>query len=534
MNQRNQAGPLDGELREEMVEEDERFHIQVGARGKLCPFCMSLVPQNTNLLQHARAVCSGYDGAGTDLPSIEKMHQHRERILIRSRLESDPAWKVFDRNRQWYCPYCAGNTGITRSEETADLESLTSEVLDHLRRCHEYSAPDDPTRPTREIKEAAEKTDRENVLKGKIKGRIQREKEEYIQSTPDGKWICPYCAEIMENIQVGTEVLLKESAPSQIASHLAHSCEPFQNDDSMVPVSELKKVSEKYRKEREEADDEHVDQHPAETDQVQQLAQELSALQDEMDENRKIKQGLEDAGQVQKGLMPEEIPELGPFELGTHYRPSSHLGGDFYDIVKLDEQHVGFALGDVAGHGVDSALIMGLTKKSVNIRSEESLSPKEVLSNVNVDILPEVNSSLFVTCIYGVLNIETGTVRFARAGHNYSLLFKSKMEKVAKVDSKGMGLGIVGPDQFDQKVENTSFRLEEGDILFNYTDGLVEGVNDENEEFGIKRVAKCLRSYGVNADAQELVENTVDVFHKFIGEKGQEDDLTVFAIRHSS
>jgi len=514
---------------EKKARSDERFQVKVGDRGKLCPYCMQLVPLNTNLPQHADVVCPGYDGPGTNLPSAEVMRQKKERILVQSRLRMVPKWKLFDQENHWYCPYCTGNTGITKEGKLEDREAFTDAVLDHLRRCEAYDDPEDETEPKEEIKEAVEHNNREIELKNTVMERVEKGDEHYVQKTPDGRWVCPYCADVIKNIHVETEFLLLNSAPAQIASHLVHSCDPHRNGASMKPTDELRKAAEEHAEQRSGAPREGDES--TRTPEVKELARELSELRSELDENKKIRKGLEDAGQVQKGLLPEEIPELKGFDLGTFYEPSSHLGGDFYDVVDLEDNRLGFALGDVAGHGVDSALIMGLTKKSLNIRSREGRSPKEVLSKVNVDILPEVNSALFITCVYGVLDLDDGTVELARAGHNYSLLYRASEDRVDEVSPKGVGLGIVGPNTFEEKVENTTFQLEQNDILFHYTDGLVEGVNDENEEFGIERVKNMIRATGTEEAAQELVNRTVETFQGFLGEKGQEDDLTIFALR---
>jgi serine phosphatase RsbU (regulator of sigma subunit) len=185
-----------------------------------------------------------------------------------------------------------------------------------------------------------------------------------------------------------------------------------------------------------------------------------------------IRQDLILAEQLQRSMLPQEFPTIPGLHFAAQYVPSGTLAGDFYDVFRLDEQHLGFYVADAVGHGVRAALISALVKKSISFkeigrRSYRLLGPGEVLANLNREILSDHLAEVpFVTAACFLLNTDTHVLRYATGGHPWPLLFRAGGEP-QQLQTAG---GIVGV--FEQEFEEHTCTLATGDRLICYTDGI--------------------------------------------------------------
>src|SRR5262249_30623761 len=147
---------------------------------------------------------------------------------------------------------------------------------------------------------------------------------------------------------------------------------------------------------------------------------------------QEIDQELLLARRVQQSLLPQALPEVPPVRFAVHYRPCGRVGGDFYDVFRLDETHVGFYVADVMGHGVPATLLTMFLKKAVKPKeitgkTYRLVPPEEVLQQLNREMIDQaLAESPFITMVYGLLDCQCGTLQFARAGHPYPLYVSSK------------------------------------------------------------------------------------------------------------
>ena len=239
---------------------------------------------------------------------------------------------------------------------------------------------------------------------------------------------------------------------------------------------------------------------------------------------------LQIARDIQKILLPSDAPDLPGYELNGLNLPARTLSGDYFDFLPVDDDHLGIAIADVSGKGVPASLIMAMCRSALRSQSHGELSPAAVLKSVNRQLYPDMKQDMFISMAYVVLNRHTGKALLARAGHDAPLLYRSAAGQVECLNPKGMAVGIDSGGVFDRICADHPFRLEGGDLLLFYTDGISEALNAEGEEFGVERL-----SSGLRADAPEGAPETLHRLAKavrlFTEGQPQHDDITLIALR---
>ena len=246
-------------------------------------------------------------------------------------------------------------------------------------------------------------------------------------------------------------------------------------------------------------------------------------------EKERIGAELELATKIQADMLPNiypAFPERSEFDIYATMTPAKEVGGDFYDFFLIDDDHLGMVMADVSGKGVPAALFMMMSKILVNNYALMGGSPAKVLEQVNNQICKNNEEEMFVTVWFGVLEISTGKVTAANAGHEYPILKKAGGEFELFKDKHGFVIG--GMD--GMRYKDYEFTLEKGGTLFLYTDGVAEATNAQNELFGTDRMIEALNK---NADASptDLLNNMKQAVDEFVGEAPQFDDLTMLGVK---
>ncbi len=199
------------------------------------------------------------------------------------------------------------------------------------------------------------------------------------------------------------------------------------------------------------------------------------------------------ARDVQQHLLPSSFPVLGRVEIEVLSQPSQQLGGDYYDVLPVDDHHHGFVIADVSGKGAPAALMMASCRAILRLSAPGELSPAAVLRRVNRAIQPDMPPGMYITLFYGILNLDTLALRFCRAGHEAGLLLRAGGGAPELLGDGGMALGMAPDDLFDATLDEGRVLLAPGDLLALYTDGINEACNASGEEFGRDRLADALR-----------------------------------------
>lgn len=265
---------------------------------------------------------------------------------------------------------------------------------------------------------------------------------------------------------------------------------------------------------------------------LEKALQELVALKRAAETNTRLvalEQELNVAARIQQSIVPREFPAFphrDDFTLFAEMIPARAVGGDLYDFFLVDENHLGFVIGDVAGKGVPAAIYMAVTRTLLKAIALRGLSPAECLAYVNDFLCTEGDSGLFVTLFYGILNTDTGDVEYSIAGHQPPYRITPE-GIVTALDAKG---GLVAGVLRDVHYDSGRAHLNPGDALLLFTDGISEAMNAQRELFQTQRLEEALTKTG-QAPVDELVRAVIAAVSEFAALYPQQDDLTLLALR---
>jgi serine phosphatase RsbU (regulator of sigma subunit) len=248
-----------------------------------------------------------------------------------------------------------------------------------------------------------------------------------------------------------------------------------------------------------------------------------------MAERQRLEQELEVARSIQKSFLPSSCPLLLGWEVAALWRSARRVGGDFYDIILFDERRVGFVIADVSDKGVPAALYMALSKTIIRASALERRSPAEALRRANDLLVADSSSGMFVTVFYGVLDVRDGVLTYANAGHNPPLLARVGGQAPERLSADGMILGVMEGVALEEK----QTRMNAGDVLLMYTDGLTDAINEREEEFGAERLARCLVD-AMSQSAEALIQHIDREVAAHVNGQPQFDDYTLLAVKRAA
>lgn len=243
-------------------------------------------------------------------------------------------------------------------------------------------------------------------------------------------------------------------------------------------------------------------------------------------EKEKIESSLRLAHDIQMGMLPKVFPRLPEIDVFATLRPAKSVGGDLYDF-RLDGDHLWFAVGDVSGKGVPAALFMAVTKVLFGVSTEVETSPAAAMARVNRALCRENEHFLFVSAFLGRLDVRTGLLEYANAGHNLPYRLRGDGTVSAIVASPGLVMGV----NEDFEFESGSLLLDPGDGVFLFTDGVTEAIDTKEELFSEARLEAYLRS-AAGWNPEDVVRGALRVLDEFVGAAPQFDDITALSVRY--
>ena len=241
----------------------------------------------------------------------------------------------------------------------------------------------------------------------------------------------------------------------------------------------------------------------------------------------RISQELEVASRIQKTILPKNITNIYGLQIANYFEPAKEVGGDYYDYTVKDDENVSITIADVSGKGVPAAFLMALGRSILKTLERQGQSPADNLRNLNQIIYPDITEDMFITILHSNFNNKTKILTYSNAGHNPLIVYRAKEDKVELHSVKGVAIGFMQGYNYKQG----ELKLEKGDIVLYYTDGITEAENPNKELFGFERLEKVIYDNRYN-DVDTIKENILNEINIFRRDYPQVDDLTFVVIKN--
>lgn len=256
-------------------------------------------------------------------------------------------------------------------------------------------------------------------------------------------------------------------------------------------------------------------------------------------QQEELLEALQSAAEIQRRLIPEEYPQYQHLSYAWRFMPSRKVGGDLFNVARLDEKTVMTYLVDVSGHGISSAMVSVAIQQSLSphtghIPKRQTSTPPHYSINTPVDVMADLERDYpferfeeFFTLFYLLIDEANGTLRYCSAGHPAPILIRNNGQ-VERLTAGGTIIGLGNLVDF----EEGEIRLKTGDSLFLYTDGVTEHGLSTGEAFGEQRLIDCLRTHPANG-LEGTLEHTIQSVRQFGDSHEPQDDITLIGIRYS-
>lgn len=255
---------------------------------------------------------------------------------------------------------------------------------------------------------------------------------------------------------------------------------------------------------------------------------ENARLYEEEEALRFMRRELELASSIQKKMLPSDPPAIEGYSVAGKNITAQEVGGDYFDYIKMDDKRWAFCLGDISGKGLPASLLMTNLQAILRGQTLHLINPAEILRYANNQLYQSTSSEKFATLFLAILDIETNVISYSSAGHDYPFLMRNN-GTFERLQIGGLPLGMM--DGIDY--EEDSFTLEEGELLFVFSDGVTDATNIQEEMFGEQRLTEMLKRAIKNEaeSAGVLIKTVVESCINHCGNAKFFDDLTVLALK---
>ncbi|MGQ9631256.1 MAG: GAF domain-containing SpoIIE family protein phosphatase [bacterium] len=257
------------------------------------------------------------------------------------------------------------------------------------------------------------------------------------------------------------------------------------------------------------------------------IAIENAILYREVAEKERLARELEIARQIQKALLPEDVPQFESIKMSVMSIPAREVGGDYYDFIPLEDDRLGIVVADVSGKGVPAALFMTMARSILRTYATGLSDPGEILTMMNNAICGDTEIGRFITVLYMILNPRTRELDFANGGHDPMIVYRSTKKTCEFFEEGGRPIGIAGGISYN----SSRLRMEPGDVAVLYTDGVPEAMNPKREQFGFGRLVDIILQHADSETPEGLRDRVYRSITEFVGDAPQHDDLTLAVIK---
>lgn len=530
-------------VRERLASDPAWKNFTTDQRRWVCPYCLAAVsrrPQRSwddSIGAHLE-ICRHY-GAGRFSPQPATAVQAQlsfENMVCRA--ETDAAWQVFDTQGLWICPACLDKIPDARLVANQRNTLTYRGMALHLQRCAAYGAGTINAAPV--VRSAKDRpagvggTRATTSLSLPIRTPAGGAPTQALRSTPGAPMSMPGAP---PGAAEPTPRTARPVAPPPVA-------QPIPPPTPRAPAAQIPSAAGpttgshlRMRRFITPAP-EVAAQVPASAAPAEAVVPGFSWMDDAdaaagsvdvaVPQPHLERSDLMRARDLQQKMLAE-APEIPGYVFATRYEPCDHVSGDFFSFIRLLDGRVGFAIGDVSGHGMQAGLVMSMAKKTLEIYGELIGDPAEVLAKVNDALAGDLGGKMFVSMTYAILSPSERTIRWVRAGHNPTLATNATTHEVVEIKPPGMVVGMKGGQIFRDSLQIETTHLNPGDTFLLYTDGVTEMTNAQGEEFDTARLREVMdRCAADGPDA--LLTQVMDRIRHFRGSQPIGDDVTLLAL----
>ena len=250
----------------------------------------------------------------------------------------------------------------------------------------------------------------------------------------------------------------------------------------------------------------------------------------EIAREQRVERELEIAHQVHQSFLPVNLPTLDGMDVAASCHAAFDVGGDYYDVIQVDDHRMAFVIGDVSGKGIQAAFFMTMVKGIFQSLVKEIPEPIPLLARMNRLFYDNARRGSFISICYGLLDVRDGTLRYVRAGHNPAILLRSGDKKAEMLRSGGLAIGLTRTDDFEQSLTVVSVNMKPNDTLLFYTDGVTEALSPSGRMFGDERLlAELPKHHG--QPAQQMLSLLTSSVTRFTASTPLNDDMTMVVVR---
>lgn len=272
-------------------------------------------------------------------------------------------------------------------------------------------------------------------------------------------------------------------------------------------------------------------------DELGQLADEFNLMTrkfrqafDEIQDKFRMGEELEHAKEIQDAILPHGFPDYPGYEFSVSYEPQSESGGDYYDFIEMDETRFGIVVADVTNHGVGAAMVMSTLRSTLRTFAGKRMDAAKVIKDINPILLRDTPRNMFATVFYSVMDIPNRCMYYSIAGHNQGVLYSPADKKLKLLKAGGMPVGMLDSAIFDPAIELFKVTFNKGDIFIQYSDGITEAKNLQDEEYGEDRFYEVIAAF-YNEDLDVMRDAILKDVKAFRGAKEQTDDITLLIMK---
>ncbi len=245
-------------------------------------------------------------------------------------------------------------------------------------------------------------------------------------------------------------------------------------------------------------------------------------------EKQKMERDLENARHIQETLLPKVFPKIEGIDISGKMIPAMHVGGDYFDLIKISDKKIFVVVGDVSGKGLSASFYMSKLQTMIRLYCTDSKSPRQVLIDVNKNIHENIEKGWFITVSLALFDLDERKVTICRAGHPAVIRVRNK--NVESFTPGGIGVGLDKGELFASSLEEVSMKVEKDDLFFFYSDGVTELMDSSKLFYGEDRLSKLLTENS-DKDCRQIEAALMNELDEFRGKVPQYDDITILTIK---